>query len=101
MAGKLESLTKLLKEHNVEVSAVAANKIMLAAGLLEEKTRPSSADPTKTKKFKVLTEDGLEFGDNVQNDLSPETTPKYYADQFPKLVSGFLKPTAKVISNEE
>ena len=101
MAGQLESLTKLLKQHDVGVSAVAANKIMLAAGLLEEKSRPSSADPTKTKKFKVLTEDGREFGDNVVNDLSPETTPKYYVDQFPKLVSSFLKPIARVISNEE
>ncbi len=101
MAGQLESLTKLLKQHNVELSAVAANKIMLAAGLLEERTRPSSADPAKTKKFKVLTSIGLEYGDNTQNDLSPETTPKYYVSQFPELVSKYLKPTARVIPNEE
>lgn len=97
MAGQVESLTKLLKQHNVELSAVAANKIMLSAGLLEEKTRASSADPAKTKKFKVLTKLGREFGDNIQNDLSPETTPKYYVDQFPDLVAKYLKPTARVI----
>ncbi len=101
MAGQVESLTKLLKQHNVGISAVAANKIMLSAGLLEERTRPSSADPTKTKKFKVLTSLGLEFGDNTQNDLSPETTPKYYISEFPGLVSKYLKPTARVISTEE
>ncbi len=101
MAGQVEALTKLLKEHNVELSAVAANKIMLAAGVLEEKTRPSSADPTKTKKFKVLTKLGLEFGDNIQNNMSPETTPKYYVDQFPALIAKYLKPTARVIPNDE
>lgn len=101
MAGQVEALTKLLKEHDVELSAVAANKIMLAAGVLEEKTRASSADPTKTKKFKVLTTLGLEFGDNVQNSLSPEPTPKYYVDTFPDLVAKHLKPTARVIPTEE
>ena len=101
MAGQVEALTKLLKQHDVELSAVAANKIMLAVGVLEEKTRPSSADPTKTKKFKALTELGLEFGDNVQNNMSPETTPKYYVDQFPALIAKYLKPTARVIPNEE
>ncbi len=101
MAGQVEALTKLLKQHGVELSAVAANKIMLAVGVLEEKTRPSSADPTKIKKFKALTELGLEFGDNVQNNMSPETTPKYYVDQFPALIAKYLKPTARVIPNEE
>lgn len=101
MAQSVESLTKLLKQHNVGISAVAANKIMLAAGLLEERTRPSSADPSKTKKFKVLTKLGREYGDNVQNDLSPETTPKYYVDTFPELVSKYLKPTARVVPTEE
>lgn len=101
MASQVESLTKLLKQHNVGISAVAANKILLAAGVLEERTRPSSVDPSKTKKFKVLTQLGREYGDNVQNDLSPETTPKYYADTFEKLVSTYLKPTAKVVSNDD
>ena len=101
MAQQVESLTKLLKQHNLELSAVAANKIMLAAGLLEEKTRQSSRDPNKTKKFKVLTKLGREFGDNIQNDLSPETTPKYYVDQFSSLIAQYLKPTARVIPNEE
>ena len=101
MAEQVESLTKLLKQHNVGMSAVAANKIMLAAGVLEERTRPSSADPNKTKIFKVLSELGLEYGDNVVNDLSPETTPKYYVSQFPALIANYLKPTARVIPNDD
>ncbi|MEM7081528.1 MAG: hypothetical protein AAF465_02155 [Pseudomonadota bacterium] len=100
MAGQVESLTKLLKEHDVGLSAVAANKLLLAAGVLEERTRPSSADPAKIKKFKVLTALGREFGDNIQNDLSPETTPKYFVDTFPDLVTRFLKPPARVIESE-
>ena len=51
MAEQVESLTKLLKQHNVGISAVAANKIMLAAGVLEVRTRPSSADPTGRYRF--------------------------------------------------
>ncbi|NNF15239.1 MAG: hypothetical protein HKN70_00760 [Gammaproteobacteria bacterium] len=87
----LEPITNLLKKHNVGLSAVSANKKLLVAGVLEEKTRASSADPTKTKKFKVLTELGREFGENVVNDLSPETTPKYFAGTFDELVERFLK----------
>ena len=88
---RLESLTKLLKENEAGLSAVAANKKLLAAGVLEEKSRQSGADPTKTKKFKVLTKLGREFGDNIVNDLSPETTPKYYSDTFAELIERFLK----------
>jgi len=88
----LESLTKLLKKHNVGISAVKTNKILLANGLLEERLRPSSRDPSVMKKFKVLTEAGLEFGENVANDLSPnETTPKYDSDKFADLVSTHLR----------
>ncbi len=87
----LDSLTKLLKEHKVGLSAVAANKKLLTAGVLEEKSRQSGADPAKTKKFKVFTELGCEFGENVVNPLSPETTPKYYKEVFPDLVDKYFK----------
>ena len=88
----LNSLTKLLKKHQTGLSAVAANKLLLAAGLLEERTRPSSNDPAVMKKFKVLTPAGCEFGENVANALSPnETTPKYYVETFEQLIERYLK----------
>ena len=36
---KTESMTKLLKQKNVEISAVKANKILLALEILEDKER--------------------------------------------------------------
>lgn len=82
-----DSLTNLLKAHNVGISAVKANKILLAIGLLEEKQRPSTKDPSKMKKFKALTERGLYFGVNKENLSNPdETSPYYYVSEFPKLL---------------
>lgn len=84
---KTDSMTNLLKASGVELSAVKANKILLAVGVLAEKERPSGKDPTKIKKFKVLTEKGLAYGINKENLSNPdETAPNYYVDEFDKLV---------------
>lgn len=82
----VESLTKLLKEHNVALSAVKANKLMLQIGLLEEATRESSTRPGVIKKYKVLSEKGLDYGVNEENAQSPDqTSPYYYKDSFAQL----------------
>lgn len=82
----VESMTRLLKEHNVPLSAVKANKLLLSLGYLEEAERPSSTRPGVIKKFKVLTEKGLDFGVNEENDQSPDqTSPYYYKDSFEEL----------------
>lgn len=82
-----DSMTNLLKKNNVDISAVKANKILLAIGILSEKERPSSKYPGKMKKYKVLTEDGLKFGINKENPSSPEqTTPYYFVDKFDELL---------------
>lgn len=84
---KTDSMTKLLKSKDAGISAVKANKILLDIGILEEKERPSSKYPDKIKKYKVLTEKGLEFGLNRENPSSPEqTTPYYYVDKFDGLL---------------
>ena len=41
----VESMTKLLKQHDVPLSAVRANKLLLTLGFLEEAERPSSTKP--------------------------------------------------------
>lgn len=86
---KTESLTNLLKQQDkVKISAVKANKILVAMGYLEEKERPSSKYPGKIKKYKSLTEKGLEFGINQENRNTPgQTTPYYYSDKFPELLT--------------
>jgi len=82
----VESLTKLLKAHAVPLSAVKANRLMLAMGLLEEATRESSTRPGVTKTYKRLTEAGLDYGVNEENPQSPDqTTPYYYKDSFGEL----------------
>lgn len=86
---KTDSMTNLLKQQGkIKLSAVKANKILLTAGILEEKERPSSKYPGKIKKYKALTEKGLEFGINRENPSSPEqTTPYYYVEKFDELLS--------------
>ena len=54
--------------------------------ILENKERPSSKYEGKIKKYKALTEKGLEFGINKENPSSPgQTTPHYYVEKFDEL----------------
>ncbi|MBL1276028.1 MAG: hypothetical protein COB30_008060 [Ectothiorhodospiraceae bacterium] len=81
-------MTKLLKEKNAGISTVKANKILLAMEFLEDKERPSSKYPDKMKKFKALTEKGLVYGENRENDNSPgQSSPYYYVEKFDELLS--------------
>jgi len=88
----VESMTKLLKQHDVPLSAVRANKLLLALGFLEEAERPSSTKPGVVKKYKVLAGKGLDFGVNEENDQSPgQTSPYYYKDSFVELSEILVK----------
>ncbi|MFA7346608.1 MAG: hypothetical protein WCZ86_02495 [Desulfurivibrionaceae bacterium] len=85
---KTDSLTNLLKLNNVDISTVKANKILVARGLLAEKERPSAKYAGKMKKYKALTEQGLQYGVNVENPSSPgQTTPHYFSDSFGELLA--------------
>ena len=91
----VESLTKLLKEHDVALSAVKANKLMLKIGFMEEATRESSTRPGVMKKYKVLSEKGLDYGVNEENPQSPDqTSPYYYKDSFAELAKILLEADA-------
>jgi hypothetical protein len=93
MKGKdVEAITKLLKEHGVALSAVKANKLMLKIGLLVEATRESTTRPGVIKKYKVLSDKGLDYGVNEENPQSPDqTSPYYYKDSFPELARILLE----------
>lgn len=83
------SLTQLLKEHDVKMSAAKANTRLIELGLLEIKERPSSKGGTK--EFKSLTEAGRKFGDNAINPHNPkETQPLYYPSMFNELLELFM-----------
>ncbi|MCP4339622.1 MAG: Rha family transcriptional regulator [Desulfobulbaceae bacterium] len=83
--GVLLSATELLKRNNVGVSVRAFNKKALALEILEERERPSTTKGTK--KYKALTEDGLNYGENQVNPNSPqEVQPLYFEGIFMKLI---------------
>jgi hypothetical protein len=85
---KTDSITNLLKQNNADISAVKANKILVTLGLLSEEERPSSKYAGKIKKFKVLTEQGMEYGINVENPNSPgQTAPHYFVETFDRLLA--------------
>ena len=88
--GRTEPLTNLLKRHDVGLSAAKANRILLAKGILEEKTRPSATEPGKLRTYKALTDLGLSYGINKVQQLIDETSPRYYEDSFEELVSKYL-----------
>jgi hypothetical protein len=92
---KTDSMTNLLKQNTAEISTVRANKILIGLELLEDKERPSSKYPDKIKKFKVLTEKGLSYGENKENQNNPgQTTPYYYVDKFDELLTLIQKEAA-------
>ena len=81
---EMKSLTALLKENNLGISAVQFNKKLLSAGILEEKERKSSKG--MVKKFKSLTEKCLRYGENaVSPHNQKEVQPLYYSDTFNEL----------------
>lgn len=83
---KTDSMTNLLKQKTSDISVVKANKILVVLDLLEEKERPSSKYEGKIKKYKALTEMGLDYGINKENPSSPgQTTPHYYVEKFDEL----------------
>lgn len=81
-----KSATELLKRFGLGMSAKAFNTLLMESKYLEERSRPSTKQPDKVKRYKALTEKGLEYGENA---ISPqnhrEVQPLYYADSFIKL----------------
>jgi len=80
--------TTLLKGIEPKLSAFKFNKLCINAGILEDKTRPSTKHPDKVKGFKAITKLGERFGKNVVSPNNPrETSPHWYEDSFPDLLN--------------
>jgi hypothetical protein len=63
------------------------NKILVDLSLLSEEERPSAKYAGKMKKYKALTEQGLQYGVNVENPSSlGQTIPHYFVDTFDQLL---------------
>lgn len=82
-----KSLTELLKQYKVGLSAVKINSLLIDNGFLEEKERSSKSKGTK--KYKSLTDKGLKYGKNLisSSGNQKETQPHYYEDTFMDLVN--------------
>ena len=79
-------VTELLEKFQCGMSARKFNELLLKAGYLEERERKSSSSKTGIKKFKALTEKGLEYGKNLTCEKNvKETQPYYYVDTFLEL----------------
>ena len=85
------SLTDLLREHEIDMAAVTANKLLAQAGIIEQLTRPSSKGAAK--KFWSVTEKGSIFGKNVTSPNNPkETQPHWYRQCAKTLIETYLIP---------
>lgn len=86
-AGSSEStapISTLLKENGVKKSAKDYNLMLQNAGLLERRTRRSTADSKKV--FWCVTERGLLYGKNITSPYNPrETQPHWYVSRFSDL----------------
>ena len=83
--GVLKSAGELLKENGISVSAQTFNQKMIEKGFMVERSRPSSNGGTK--KFKSITGEGLDFGENQVNPNNPKSTqPLYYEEKFIELL---------------
>lgn len=92
------SLTQLLKEHDVKMSAAKANTRLMELGLLEIKERPSSKGGMK--EFKSLTKEGQYYGSNaISPQNSKETQPLYYPSKFNELLQLILGQPKVVVLN--
>lgn len=88
-------VTILLKEFGYEIKAVSFNKLLLQAGILEERERNSTSSRTGVKKFKALTEKGLKYGKNLTCEKNTkETQPYYYVDTFQALYNLVMQEAA-------
>ena len=90
------SLTQLLKDREVKLSARKVNKVLVTIGVLEERYR-LSRKTGKSKKFLALSEYGEQFGRNLTNKRNvEEVQPHYYDSTFDRL----LEAVMAVIANE-
>lgn len=84
--GILKSVSELLSEKGIKISAQAFNKAAVEKGYLCELSRNSSHG--KKKRFKSITEKGLSYGENQVSPNNPkETQPLWYEDKFEDLLS--------------
>ncbi len=86
---KVESvaITRLLKAHDLSLNAATIYIALIRAGILREVEYVSSSGSGEIKKFRQLTEKGIQYGENVETVSEIRTEPRFYPERFPKLFS--------------
>lgn len=83
---QMKAVSVLLKENDCGISAVKFNPMLIEKGYLEESERNSTSGKNGKKKFKKLTEKGLQYGENAVSPKNQrEVQPLYYEDTFMEL----------------
>ena len=87
--GALMSARDLLRQNKAGISSQAFNKLAEVNGYLETLYRTDSKG--KQKPFKNITQKGLQFGENRNDEHNlNETQPKWYVDKFQQLLNILL-----------
>lgn len=74
---EMKATSYLLKENGCDLSIVKFNQLLMSHGYIDERQRPSSNGGTK--KYKALTTEGLEYGENtVSPHNQKEVQPLYF-----------------------
>lgn len=82
-----QSLSQLLKTHNIRITASQAYQHMATLGITEQKTRPSRSGTNGVKRFWSLTAKGCMYGKNITSPKNPrETQPHFFESRFPELL---------------
>lgn len=78
------SATELLSRNGCGIKTAKFNQLMISAGYIELRKRPSNKGGMK--EYKALTDKGLKYGINlISNKNKKECQPYYYADTFMEL----------------
>ena len=88
------SLTELLKQHGITMSAAKVNLLLEREGVLEKRTRLSTSGVVKH--FWSVTESGEVFGKNVTSPNNPrETQPHWFCNTFVGLIELIMESMEK------
>nr|WP_119011726.1 ATP-binding cassette domain-containing protein [Salmonella enterica] len=81
------SLSALLKQYGIRLTANQAYHQMVKLGIVEQRERYSRTGINNIKKFWSLTAKGCMFGKNITSPANPrETQPHFFESRFPELL---------------
>jgi len=91
------SLTKLIKQHHLSISASSVFNLLTAAGVIEIKEYPSTTGSGVMKNYKSITDGFSDYGKNVWTQHEFKTEPRFYTDSFAALMMIVFEQLGKEI----